>query len=43
MFYFDDFGISYVYVLLIMNVVSGLMYGYDVIDLIWINFEFGGE
>lgn len=40
--YFDDFGVLYLYLFFILMVVGGLIYGYDVIDLMMVLFEFGG-
>lgn len=36
-------GVSYFYLLLIVVVLFGFMYGYDGIDLVCINLELGGE
>lgn len=40
---FVVFGILYFYMLFIIMVQLGFIYGYDVVDFIYVNFELGGE
>lgn len=41
--YYYCLGISYFYFFFILVVCFGFIYGYDVVDVICINFELGGE